>query len=73
MKEVFPHVEVRHFYLLGFVAFIWQFGLKNRSLFKLSLKLLGLLDNILLAVFPRLKNHCWFFAIHIQKPTGDTY
>lgn len=67
IEEVFPQKQVKYMYLLGFLAFVWQFGIRNLLLFKLTVKALNTIDALLLSIFPFLKSLCWFVIIHIQK------
>lgn len=63
----FQNIEVKRFYLFSFLAFFWQFGIRNLTLFKLSIKILTYFDNILFKIFPFLRKYAWFGVIFVKK------
>jgi len=67
IEQVFPQRQVKYMYLLGFLAFIWQFGVKSYFLFKLTMRILNTIDTLMFSLFPPLKSLCWFVAIEVQK------
>ncbi len=67
IKSAFPDYSLHYFYLFSFLAFFWQFGVKNRFFFKISLSILYLIDRGLITIFPFLKRACWFVAFHVRK------
>ncbi len=60
LARPFGSMTVGHFYLIGFLAFFWQFGLKNLTLFRSTLAILHPLDRFLFRLLPPLKRLAWF-------------
>ncbi len=53
----------KRFYLLSFLAFIFQFGIRVPFLFNLTHAILGPIDRFLFKCFPVLKRYAWFVLI----------
>jgi ubiquinone/menaquinone biosynthesis C-methylase UbiE len=73
IRETFPRSTTEPFYLLGFGAFIWQFGIRKLSIFKKSLQILGTIDNMLYKLYGRFSSYAWFQAIEVKKYPGTRY
>ena len=67
MQTNFTNVIQRDFYFLGFFAFIFQYALPNVTLFRLSSKLLYLLDRVLFQIIPPLRNMAWMRVFRVEK------
>lgn len=65
-RRVFRSIEVKRFYFLGFFAFVWQFALPVRVLFRVSLWNLWLVDKLLMQV-PALAKRAWFAVVVVRK------
>lgn len=63
----FQYFTIKKFYFLSFFAFFWQFGIQNKSLFQLSIKILTYIDDILFKIYPSLRQYAWFGVICIKK------
>lgn len=71
----FSRAVVRYFYLFGFLAFIFQFGVRNLTLFKAGLRILGAIDKFLFTIIPAFKKLSWFAVVSVSKEnkTGEYY
>ena len=67
IREFIPGTEIKHFYIASFFAFFWQFGIRNRTLFKKSLSVLGFIDSLLCKISKAITGMSWFYGIHAQK------
>jgi SAM-dependent methyltransferase len=71
VRRAFPGAERRSFYLLGFLAFVWQFAWPRPGLFRACLALARCLDRPLLALAPSLGRYAWFWVFAGRKtPSG---
>lgn len=61
---------VRYFYVLGFLAFVFQFALPCRLLLRGALAVLGWVDGVLMCVVPGLRKEAWFSVSLLQKAGG---
>jgi 2-polyprenyl-3-methyl-5-hydroxy-6-metoxy-1,4-benzoquinol methylase len=67
IENRFPDITMTPFYLIGFFAFFWQFGIRCRSLFKFSLKIVQGIDAFLFKMYTRHNRYAWFQVIQIKK------
>lgn len=66
-----PRRAVEPHYLLGFLAFIFQFGWPRRAWFRAALAVIGSVDRVLFRVIPPLRRLAWFGLIRLEKPGGE--
>lgn len=67
IREFIPGTEIKRFYIVSFLAFFWQFGIRNRALFKKTLACLGFIDTLLCKISKSIGGMSWFYGIHAQK------
>lgn len=67
LMRAFGSGRVRYFYLFAFLAFFWQFGWRNRSLFKFFVSILNGVDELLFRLLPPLKRLAWFAVVSVKK------
>lgn len=67
IKELFPATQENHFYLFAFLAFFWQYGMRNLSLFRFWVTLLNSVDSWLLRISPFLRPLAWFCIVRVKK------
>jgi len=63
----FAKSRVRFFYLFSFLAFFWQFGWKNRRLFRFFTGAMNTLDGFLFRLIPPLRRMAWFAVVTADK------
>lgn len=72
LERPFAQHSRKHFYLLAFLAFFWQYVRRNVHSFYSVLRVLTAFDRVLLAVLPFLKWLCWFCVTEVTKgPTSE--
>ncbi|MCX7766813.1 MAG: class I SAM-dependent methyltransferase [Candidatus Sumerlaeia bacterium] len=67
IRQALPELAIKPFYFLSFLAFFWHFVLPQKFLFKLSIKIFSIVDNLLFSFLPSLSSSCWFVAIKARK------
>lgn len=67
VSKPFSKSETRFYYLTGFLAFVWQFGVRATAPFRASLLAFGALDHLLFRIVPAAKRLAWFVAIRVTK------
>lgn len=67
LAKAFGQARVRFFFLFSFLAFFWQFGIRNSRLFKNSVRLLNAVDAALFRLFPALRRFAWFAVLCARK------
>lgn len=63
----FGRLQTTHFYFFSFFAFVWQFAVPSRLLFRGSLLVLDAIDRALFAAFPPLRKFAWFRVLQVTK------
>lgn len=63
LEKMFSDSRVDYFYLLGFLAFAWEFGVAAPPLFRLSMAITQPLDRALFAVMPFLRERAAWFGV----------
>ncbi len=66
-RTFFPQVYHKEFYLFSFMAFFWQFGVPNLSLFKLSVTALNRIYKLIFLCFPFTRIFAWMSCIECIK------
>ena len=56
----FQKTTHQEFFLFGFLAFFWEFGLRNMIIFRTKLKILNCIDQWLFKIIPGLSKIAWF-------------
>jgi len=67
VARAFGDLRTGSFYLLGFVAFYWQFGRRRLTRFRRWLGVLWGLDRVLFALCPPLRRLAWFRVYVVHK------
>jgi len=67
LMRAFGGGRIRYFYLFAFMAFFWQFGWRNRALFKFFANALNDVDEFLFRLLPPLKRLAWFAVVSVKK------
>ena len=63
----FSRWEHQEFYFFSLVAFLWYYGLKNRTLFKSTQKLLQHIDRWLFKLVPPVKKMAWVTVVWFTR------
>lgn len=66
-KSYFIDVNHKEFYLFSFMAFFWQFGIRNLRLFKFSVRILNRVDSFIFSYFPSMRFLGWMTCIKCTK------
>ncbi len=69
-RGAFAGAEIRRWYVLSFLAFVWQFGVRAPRLFRPALAATVAADRVLTGVFPSLRRYSWFAVIRVRKSGG---
>lgn len=73
-RGVFGQATIRRYYLVSFVAFVWQFAVRAPRLFRTMLGALHGVDQTLVRMRPTMARYAWFASIRVEKrsgPAGD--
>ena len=62
--------RAKRFYVLSFLAFFWQFGLRSVWLFRLSMAVLWPLDRLLMGLWPAWHRRAWFVVMTGRRRPG---
>ncbi|MCX7719408.1 MAG: class I SAM-dependent methyltransferase [Candidatus Sumerlaeaceae bacterium] len=68
VREAYGRADVRHYYLLSFLAFGFQFAVRAPRLFRAALAVAHGFDAWLLRLLPVLRRYAWFVVIEAQHP-----
>lgn len=68
IRRRFRVVQERYDYLIGFLAFLWQYAVRVPALFWATLRLADLFDSALFRLNPRLRRFAWFVTVVCEKP-----
>jgi 2-polyprenyl-3-methyl-5-hydroxy-6-metoxy-1,4-benzoquinol methylase len=66
-RSFFSEVHHKEFYFLSFLAFFWQFGIRNQHIFRWSISTLNKIDNRLFMYLPFTRILAWMSCIECLK------
>lgn len=67
ISGAFSSWEHREFYFLSLLAFIWYYGIRSKTLFRLTQNVLQKVDTILFSILPFLRKYAWVTVIKFKK------
>jgi ubiquinone/menaquinone biosynthesis C-methylase UbiE len=67
ISRSFSRSEHREFYLFSLGAFIWYYGVRNKSLFRLTMQTLSPLDSLVFRAFPYVRRFAWVTVLRYTK------
>jgi len=59
--------EHREFYLCALVAFVWYYGIRNETMFRLTMNLFSPIDRIIFRLAPFLRRYAWVTVVKFRK------